>query len=203
MASVVNPPSDKRQATRDKRLMPYDSYYIEVIGMSETVRKEFMEWGKAILWAVVIALLIRSFLLDAIIVDGISMHPFLENRERVFVNRLVYRFSSPRGNDIIVFERDPKPLIKRVIAVAGQTIEVTDGQVIVDGIALTEPYLTVVTQGRFGPYTVPEGTVFVMGDNRNVSLDSRDSSVGPVSLRNIRGKALAVYWPLSNLRMVR
>lgn len=171
--------------------------------MTDTVRKEFMEWGKAILWAVVIAIIVRSFLLDAIIVDGISMHPFLENRERVFVNRLVYRFSSPKPQDIIVFERDPKPLIKRVIALAGQTVEVRDGQVIVDGVTQAEPYLAVVTQGSFGPYTVPEGTVFVMGDNRNVSLDGRDPSVGPIALSKIRGKALAVYWPLSKIRLVR
>jgi len=171
--------------------------------LSETVRKEFMEWGKAILWAVVFALIVRSFLLDAIIVDGISMHPFLENRERVFVNRLVYRFSSPEPHDIIVFERDPTPSIKRVIALAGQTIEVRDGQVMVDDVTLTESYLAVVTQVDFGPYVVPEGTVFVMGDNRNVSLDSRDPSVGPVALSKIRGKALGVYWPLSSLRRAR
>ena len=183
--------------------MTYVWYYIEVIFLSEIARKEFMEWGKAILWAVIIALIIRSFLLDAIIVDGISMHPFLETRERVFVNRLVYRFSAPQPHDIIVFERDPKPLIKRVIALAGQTIEVSNGQVIVDGVTQTEPYLAVVTQGHFGPYAVPEGTVFVMGDNRNVSLDSRDPSVGPVTLSKIRGKALAVYWPLSKVRLVR
>ena len=125
------------------------------------------------------------------------------SRERVFVNRLVYRFSSPETHDIIVFERDPKPLIKRVIALAGQTIEVRDGAVIVDGVALAEPYLAVITQGHFGPYTVPDGTVFVMGDNRNVSLDSRDPSVGPIALSKIRGKALAVYWPLSKVRLVR
>jgi len=171
--------------------------------MSDTVRKELMEWGKAILWAIIIAFVVRSFLLDAIIVDGRSMEPFLLDRERVFVNRLVYRFSGPEVGDIIVFERDPKPLIKRVMAVAGQTIEVRDGEVIVDGVVVDEPYLKTITQGAFGPFTVPEGTIFAMGDNRNVSLDSRDPSVGAIQLSAIRGKALAVYWPLSKIRLVR
>lgn len=171
--------------------------------MPEALRRELKEWGSAILWAVVVAIIIRSFLLDAIIVDGISMKPFLQDRERVFVNRLIYRFTAPHNQDIIVFERSPKPLIKRVMATAGQTIEVREGHVYVDGVVVVEPYLSVSTQGSFGPFTVPEGTVFVMGDNRNVSLDSRDPSIGPVPLSKIRGKGLAVYWPLSSIRLIK
>lgn len=171
--------------------------------MSETMRKEIMEWGKAILWAAIIAIIVRSFILDAVIVDGYSMKPFLEDQERVFVNRLVYRFSEPQQHDVVVISRKPLPLIKRVIALAGQTVEVRDGKVIVDGEPTAEPYLAVVTQGSFSPYTVPQGHVFVMGDNRNVSLDSRDPSVGPIPLNRIRGKAIAVYWPLSRIRVIK
>lgn len=173
--------------------------------MPKTWQTELLEWAKALVLAVVLALVIRVFLVETYLVDGNSMQPSLHDGERVLINKLVYRFSEPAPTDVIVFRypREPwRDFIKRVVAVAGQTIEVQGGRVFVDGIPLEEPYLQTQTHGSFGPEEVPSGTVFVMGDNRNFSLDSRDASVGFVPIANIKGKAMVIFWPLPALRLV-
>lgn len=174
--------------------------------MTSSWRSELFEWGKAFALAVILALIIRMFLVEVYVVDGHSMQPTLLDAERVLVNKLTYRLAGPSAGDVVVFRYPQEPwrdFIKRVVAVGGQTVEVRDGQVFVDGAALAEDYLTAPTHGVFGPEAVPQGTVFVMGDNRNFSLDSRDASVGFVPLANVKGKAMAVFWPLSALRLVR
>ncbi|MBS3872594.1 MAG: signal peptidase I [Firmicutes bacterium] len=174
--------------------------------MTSSWRRELFEWGKAFALAVILALIIRMFLVEVYVVDGHSMQPTLLDQERVLVNKLTYRLGGPRPSDVIVFRYPQEPwrdFIKRVVAVGGQTVEVRDGQVFVDGAALPEPYLKAPTHGVFGPEVVPEGTVFVLGDNRNFSLDSRDATVGFVPLANVKGKAMAVFWPLPALRLVR
>lgn len=173
--------------------------------MAKTWRAELYEWGKAFALAIILALVIRIFLVEVYIVDGNSMQPSLQNGERVLVNKLVYRFASPQPSDVIVF-RYPKDrtrdFIKRVVAVPGQTVEVRNNKVYVNGNPIEEPFLKAPTHGVFGPETVPQGTVFVMGDNRNFSLDSRDPSVGFVSMTDIKGKAMVVFWPLPSLKLV-
>jgi signal peptidase I len=97
-------------------------------------------------------------------------------------------------------ERGPELLIKRVIALAGETIETRGGQVFINGQGLVEPYLSHETSGTYGPLTVPEGQVFVMGDNRGASNDSR--VFGPVTTERIVGRAWVSYWPFSALGLV-
>lgn len=173
--------------------------------MPKSWRTEVLEWGKAFALAIILALVIRVFLIEVYIVDGVSMQPSLHHGERVLVNKLVYRFSEPSASDVVVFRypRDrERDFIKRVVAVAGQTVETRENHVYVDGVRLTESYLGVPTHGAFGPVQVPEGTVFVMGDNRNFSLDSRDPAVGFIPLAEIKGEAMLIFWPLPQLRLV-
>ncbi|MDP3059018.1 MAG: signal peptidase I [bacterium] len=171
----------------------------------KTWRIELLEWVKALLFAVILALFIRVFLVATYVVDGHSMQPSLHDYERVLINKVVYRFSPPSTGDVIVFEYPldrARDFIKRVVAIPGQTVEVKNGKVFIDGVALSEPYLITPTHGLFGPVTVPKNTVFVMGDNRNFSLDSRDPSVGFVPIKSIRGKGMVIFWPLSALKLI-
>ncbi len=168
--------------------------------------KAFFDWALVVVIALVVALGVRTFLLAHFVVEGSSMYSTLETGDRVFVNKVSYRLHDPNRGDVVVLheirgttERD---LIKRVIAVGGEEIEMRSCEVRIGGQLLLEPYLdpTVVTPGNcggdFGPLIVPEGTVFVMGDNRAGSQDSR--ALGPIILDDIVGRAFVVFWPRSN-----
>ena len=133
------------------------------------------------------------------------MRPTLINGERLVVNKFIYRFQQPTKGEVIVFRypRDPsRDFIKRVIAVAGDTIEIKDGRVFVNGQLQNEEYILEKTRGSYPLSTVPEGHIFVMGDNRNNSEDSRFRDVGFVSLDMVKGKAIMVFWPLDQLKQL-
>ena len=168
--------------------------------------QEAWEWLKALVLAILLAVLLRHFVLDNYIVDGSSMLPTLHDQERVLVYKLGHRLGSePARGDIIVFQyaREPwRAFVKRVIGIAGDTVAVRDGQVYVNGQPISEPYLSAATLGDYKPITVQPGTVFVMGDNRNFSMDSRDASVGLVSVNTIKGNAWGVYWPPKVVRLI-
>lgn len=154
------------------------------------------ELVETVLPAVLIALFINAFLAQATVVRGQSMEPTLYDNERVIVEKISYRLTGgPRRGDVVVLRLDGAQdmLIKRVVALPGETVAVQGGQVVVDGMPLTEPWA--VRQGGpdYPPTLVPEGHVFVMGDNRGHSNDSR--SFGPVPLKNIVGHAIFIYWP--------
>ena len=168
--------------------------------------KAFFDWALVVVIALVVALGVRTFLFAHFVVEGSSMYSTLETGDRVFVNKVSYRLHEPNRGDVVVLheirgttERD---LIKRVIAVGGEEVEMRSCEVRIGGQLLIEPYLdpTVVTPGNcggdFGPILVPSGTVFVMGDNRAGSQDSR--TLGPVLLDDIVGRAFVVFWPRSN-----
>jgi signal peptidase I len=164
---------------------------------------EAWEWAKSLLFALVLAFVIRQFFFAIFMVDGLSMYPTLDDKERLVVNKIVYRLHNPEYNDIVVFKypADPsKDFIKRVIGLPGDKIEIHDFKVFRNGVELDEPYINEPTSTVNGSYTVPPGTVFVMGDNRNASKDSRDPSVGYVPFENIIGRAEFVWWPLSKIR---
>jgi signal peptidase I len=169
----------------------------------KTIRLWLVELGETVLPAIVIAVLINLFLAQATRVYGSSMEPNLHTDQRLVVEKVTYRLHSPRRGDVVVLrmpERGPELLIKRVIALPGETVEIRGGTVYIDQQPLDEPYLVRSSGSTYGPTLVPEGQVFVMGDNRGASNDSR--VFGPVSLDRIVGRAWLSYWPLEFVGVV-
>jgi len=189
---------------------------------SKKVIKEIKEWAKAILIAVIVALIIRGFLFEPVEVQGHSMNDTLQDGQRLILYKLGYYFYEPKRGDIIVLQVDdgilsdipvinklpfvkkmyPFPqeidYIKRVIAVPGDEIDLRDGYVYVNGEKLDEPYAkgkTYEKELKF-PLVVPENKVFVLGDNREYSSDSR--YIGFIDFENIKGKVIYRYWPLKD-----
>ena len=170
---------------------------------NSTLGQEIKDWVVSILIAIVLAFFIRYFIVELYMVEGPSMRPTLVNSERLVVNKFIYHFKQPERGDVLVFRypRDPsRDFIKRVIAVAGDTIEIKDGRVFLNGQLQNEPYILEKTRSSYSLATVPEGTIFVMGDNRNNSEDSRFKDVGFVPLDMIKGKAVMVFWPLDQMK---
>ena len=169
----------------------------------KSLGEEIKDWVVSIVVAVVLAFFIRYFIVELYLVDGPSMWPTLQSAERLVVNKFIYRFRAPERGEILVFKypRDPsRDFIKRVIAIPGDTIEIKNGNVFVNGKLLNEPYILSKTRGNYPLATVPEGHIFVMGDNRNNSEDSRFADVGFVSYEMIKGKAMLVFWPFSQFK---
>lgn len=165
--------------------------------------EEIKDWIVSIAIAIVLAFLIRYFIVELYLVDGPSMRPTLQSAERLVVNKFIYRFRAPERGEILVFHypRDPsRDFIKRVIAIPGDTIEIKDGRVYVNSTLLNEPYILSKTRGNYPLATVPEGHIFVMGDNRNNSEDSRFADVGFVPFDLIKGKAMLVFWPIGQFK---
>ena len=162
--------------------------------------EEIKDWVVSIVVAVALAMFIRTFIVELYVVDGPSMRPTLESEERLVVNKFIYRFRPPEKGEVLVFQypRDPsRDFIKRVIATPGDTVEIREGRVLVNDQILTEDYILEKTRSEYPKSTVPEGRIFVMGDNRNNSEDSRFADVGFVPYDLIKGKAMLVFWPIS------
>ncbi|MCO6453238.1 MAG: signal peptidase I [Caldilineales bacterium] len=161
------------------------------------------EMIETVLPAVLIALLIHLFLAQATRVEGYSMEPTLYGHQRLVIEKLSYHLHPPARDDIVVI-RVPgfgkEMLIKRVIGLPGEAIEVRDGRVLINGRALDEPYLRTVTRGTYPETRIPEGYVFVMGDNRNNSNDSR--SFGAIPFDQVVGRAWVRYWPFTDVGFV-
>jgi signal peptidase I len=161
-------------------------------------RSALREIVETILFTLLIYVLVRTFLFENYRVVGRSMEPTLENDQFLVVNKLDYRLHSPRRGDIIVF-RDPRAddrkLIKRIIGLPGEVIEITNGQVTVDGVPLAEPYIKSLGRYTEAQLSIPAGQYFVLGDNRNNSSDSHNW--GTLAADNIVGKAWLSYWPPS------
>lgn len=171
------------------------------------VHKEAYEWIQCIVIALIFCVLIFVFVARVIDVVGHSMVPTLQDGDKIVITRLVKGYE--RG-DIVVLRKDTfreEPIVKRVIAVAGQTIDIDfdNGIVYVDGEALDEPYVNELTYDHEDfdtyehPLVIPEGCVFVMGDNRNNSTDSRRETIGCVDTRYIMGKVIFRILPLSGV----
>ena len=163
-------------------------------------------WVRDLLVSLAISAFIIIFLYQPVKVEGTSMMPGLEDQERIFVNKFVYRWEPIRHGDIVVFRypRDTsKSYIKRVIGVAGDHIRIENGRVFVNGDALDEGYVpSEYADARSYPEViVPRNSYFVLGDHRTMSNDSRD--FGPVNERYIYAKAVFGYWPMEKLGRLR
>jgi signal peptidase I len=185
--------------------------------------RALVELPLLVIAALVITLVVKAFLAQAFYIPSASMEPQLREHDRVVVSRTAYRLHDPRRGDIVVFPspavpaedegvlegvlhdvleavalRDPgdRELIKRIVGLPGETVEARDGQVVIDGRRLVEPYLPPgVVTSDFGPIVVPDGRVFVMGDNRPNSHDSRFPDIGPIDVESIVGRAIVRVWP--------
>lgn len=165
------------------------------------------DWLIVIAVALLVAFVVRTFVIAHFVVEGESMYPTLDSGDRVFVNKLSYRLHDPNRGDVVVLHQitgaSERDLIKRVIGLPGETVEIRNCNVLIDGRVLNEPYLdpSVVTPSDCGgdyelEGTVPENHVFVMGDNRGGSQDSR--VLGPISEDDLVGRAFVVFWPQSH-----
>ena len=179
--------------------------------------KEFIE---SLLIAGVLAFFIITFVVQSFVVSGSSMESTLQNGERLFVNKFIYYFQSPQRGDIVVLEPkgDSRDYIKRVIGLPGDKLEIINGTLYINSKPIEEDYIkedyidtyryipntdTDEVHNTAGPYQVPAGHLFVMGDNRNHSSDSRRIEVvGYVANDRIKGKAFWVYWPVTKMRVL-
>ena len=167
-------------------------------------RRALLDWVVVIGVALLVAFLVRTFVLAHFVVDGTSMATTLHDGDRVFVNKLSYRLHDPNRGDVVVLHQitgaSERDLIKRVIALPGETIEVRSCQVLIDGRrprgAVPRPrgrHARATAAASSPPIAVPEDHVFVMGDNRGGSQDSRD--LGPIDEDDLVGRAFVVFWP--------
>jgi signal peptidase I len=207
-------PDEEKAEGRTRNRNPITAFLTELPGL--------------ILTAFVLALIIKTFLVQAFFIPSGSMEPTLVAGDRVLVEKITYRFHDPRLGDVVVFE-DPHPgdqpdeglvaaffgwlteglgvrppanedFIKRVIGVPGDVVWAKDGQVFVNGEPIDEPYLAHPTK-EFPKTRVPEGKLFVMGDNRNNSLDSR-FGLGFVPIDRVVGKTFAIVWPVTDAGLI-
>jgi signal peptidase I len=163
-------------------------------------------WARDLLVSLAISAFIIIFLYQPVKVEGTSMMPGLEDQERIFVNKFVYRWEPIERGDIVVFRypRDAsKSYIKRVIGIAGDRVRIENGQVYVNGEALEEDYVPndYADARSYAEIVVPANSFFVLGDHRTMSNDSRD--FGTVNERYIYGKAVFGYWPMEKLGRLR
>jgi len=212
VAATPRPPSELAEHP-----VPGSSPEVD-LGMPGTIRsarRTILEWGMVLIGALALALIVRAFLFQAFYIPSPSMEPTLSSGDRILVNKVSYRLHDVNRGDLVVFHPRPESgvgaddLIKRVIALPGETVTTNGGRVLIDGGLLIEPYLPVPDgTAAFGmvPWCadqasaacrVPDGHVFVMGDNRGNSRDSR--YFGPVPVDSIVGRAFVRVWPLGGL----
>ena len=173
-------------------------------------KNDWLDWIKALLIALILGLIVRTFFFAPIVVDGPSMLPTLQDRDQMIVNKINYRFNDPKRFDIVVFHAsEKKDFIKRVIGLPREHVKVTDNVLYINGEKVDEPFLGDVKTGDsiFQPIgndfeleelpgnydVIPEGYYLVLGDNRNNSTDSR--TIGLISKDQIVGKTNLIYWP--------
>jgi signal peptidase I len=215
MASTRTTPSAPARRTEPLRAAPVEPKRM----------KAYVELPLLVLAAIVVTLVVKALLAQAFYIPSGSMEPQLHVNDRVVVSRTAYRLHDPNRGDIVVFpspiaepedhglvdgvvddvfdalaigDRGDDELIKRVVGLPGERIEAKDGEVLIGGKVLREPYLPAsVRTEDFGPVEVPEGEVFVMGDNRGNSHDSRFSDIGTIEVDALVGRAIARVWPPS------
>ena len=165
---------------------------------------EILEWYDALIFALAVLVVVFVFFARAVAVDGVSMEPTLQGGDRLLVQSIGY---TPRRGDVVVIDgyiNYGKPLVKRVIALGGDVVDIdgATGAVSVNGEVLDEPYInnqTTINGDVTFPYTVPKGCLFVMGDTRQHSSDSRVSKIGSIDQRDVLGKVVFRFFPLDKI----
>lgn len=182
----------------------------EMNKQKQQTKSETWEWIKALVVALILMFVIRQFIVAPVIVDGESMLPTLEDRDRMIVNKLSYVFGEPERFDIIVFHAPGgKDYIKRIIGLPGDTVEFRDNTLYVNNEEVEELYLERLKEmyggtipiSEFIIEDIPEDHVFVLGDHLPASRDSRN--IGPVHIDEIVGKANVVFWPIKNMQIAK
>lgn len=168
------------------------------------MKQEIKEWIITIVVAILLVVIIRSFLLDNRVVPTTSMVPSIVPGDRLFVEKITHKVSGVERGDVIVFEPPENlhlegDLIKRLIALPGDSVEVKNGKLYINDLTIEEPYVAEPIQYTMEKIVVPPGKIFVLGDNRNRSYDSH--AWGVADMDSIKGKALITYWPFNRIRV--
>lgn len=166
---------------------------------------EWFEWIRAILIAVILAFILRAFILSTSIVDGDSMYPTLENGERILFNKVIYSLSEPDRGDIVIIQHLDKNYVKRVIGLPNETIEMRDHTLYIDGEAQSTSFIRPSDErltGDFGLIKIPDNKYFVMGDNRAISYDSRHE-LGFIDRSDIVGRSEFIIYPFKEMELTR
>ena len=200
--------TDNRLTIPGEARGPVEPVKPATVSSSSSPVRTGLEWVVVIAGALLVALVVKTFLFQAFFIPSVSMDPTLKVGDRVLVNKLSYDFHDVRRGDIVVFRSPPgeanatvKDLIKRVIGLPGETVEARDGHVVIDGQALNEPYLRDgASTSPLDPHKVPPGHIWVMGDNRQNSKDSR--FFGAIDEHLIVGRAFIRVWPITSLSLL-
>ena len=168
----------------------------------KSMQREIVEWILTIVAAVALALIIRAFLFEPVRVDGESMRNTLENNEYMLAIKWNYQFNDPERFDVVIckYPGRRETFVKRVVGLPGETVELREGNLYIDGELTPENFEKTDSVRSFAPTVVPEGKYFVMGDNRDHSNDSR--SVGPLERGMIRGHVRYVVFPFNKIRAI-
>lgn len=174
-----------------------------------TKQNSWIEWGKSLLIALVIGMIVKMFFFTPFKVEGASMQPTLHNEDRLIVNKIAMHVSSLQRGDVVIIKKtnDPKYYVKRIIGLQKDTIKIVDGELFVNNQKQQEPYLNQDLLNEYKEYLnveetkVPDGKVFVMGDNRLNSKDSRNG-LGYIDVSDIVGKSQLVFYPLDRIKII-
>ena len=174
--------------------------------MSKEVKVFLKETISVIIVAFVLAMILRNYVIEGREIPTPSMVQTVQVNDRIWVNRFIYRFKEPQRGDVVMFQppatiNSTTPYLKRVIGLPGETVEMKNQKVYINGRALVEPYVTDPLNYTFGPVVVPANSLLVLGDNRNNSYDSHEWNAWLTEDR-LMGKALAIYWPLNHFKLL-
>jgi signal peptidase I len=173
------------------------------------VIREILDWALHIVIAVILALLIVQFVAQRTLVDGNSMLPTLQHNNQLIIEKITPRLNKIKPGDIVAvyIESENKDYIKRVIAVGGDDVEIKDGKVYVNNTILQENYIngnnTDVENQEYCKMKVPEGFIYVLGDNRLPKMSNDSRSIGPVAASKVEGRAILRYWPISEFGLIK
>ena len=172
----------------------------------KSMKREIFEWIMVFVVAAALAFVVRTFIFEPVRVDGSSMLNTLTDGEFMIATKYDYLLGDPERFDIVICDypntSDGMYRVKRVIGLPGETIELRAGELYVDGVHIEQDFDMTPNETYFGPYTVPPGHYFVMGDNRNNSKDSRSAMVGPLARSEIKGHVRAVVFPFGHFRLM-